>query len=278
MGCATYGERGAFRRKSLSRPYGAVRRTVRSCQMIRDATLVPSGSVSGERRYSDSFTQLNGGAQLDGDVPSYTRAEEVIHWLSHGIGALLSLVGLTMLMVLAKERGDVWYQVSFAVFGVGLVGTYLVSTCYHFIQDPVRRSFFRRLDHAAIFVLIAATYTPFLLTRLRGPWGWTLMAVVWTACGLGAGYKLAGKRTSRLASTCTYVALGWLILIAVKPMVASVSLRSLWLLLAGGVFYTSGVVFYLRHSMRYHHAIWHGFVLAGSACHFLAVLALLSPH
>ncbi|MFP5248208.1 MAG: PAQR family membrane homeostasis protein TrhA, partial [Acidobacteriota bacterium] len=139
------------------------------------------------------------------------------------------------------------------------------------------KAILRRFDHAAIFLLIAGTYTPFLLTNLRGPWGWTLFGIIWAICGAGAVFKLVFGDRFRLTSTFMYLAAGWLIVVAVGPMIAAVPAAALWLLLAGGLSYTVGVAFYRWHRLRYHHAVWHTFVLTGSACHFLAVLLFLLP-
>lgn len=208
---------------------------------------------------------------------AYSRGEEMANWLTHGIGAVLSVVGLTLLIVLASVRGDAWHVVSFTVFGLSLLTLYLFSTLYHLTRSERRRWLFHRLDHAGIFLLIAGTYTPFLLTHLRGPWGWSLLGVIWGLCGAGALFKFVGGARSQAASVVTYLFAGWLILVATKPMLASVPAPALWLLLAGGLCYTAGVPLYLWRRLRYHHACWHGFVLGGSTCHFLSVLLLLNP-
>ena len=205
----------------------------------------------------------------------YTRGEEIANWLTHGVGAALSLAALTVLIVVASLRGDAWHVVSFTVFGLSLLVLYVASTLYHLSRSERRRWWFRRLDHAAIFLLIAGTYTPFLLTHLRGAWGWSLLGVTWGLCGAGAVFKFIGGGGSRIASTITYVFTGWLIVVALQPMMSSVPAPALWLLFAGGVCYTAGVPFYLWQRLRYHHALWHGFVLGGSICHVCSVLLLL---
>lgn len=213
----------------------------------------------------------------DASERAYTRGEEIANWFTHGVGAALSVVGLTVLIVLSSMRGDAWHVVSFTVFGLSLLALYLFSTLYHLSRSERRRWVFRRLDHAAIFILIAGTYTPFLLTNLRGPWGWSLFGIIWGLCGAGALFKFIGGARTRVASVLTYLFAGWLILVAAQPMLASVPEPALWLLLAGGLCYTAGVPFYLWKRLRYHHAFWHSFVLGGSACHFLSVLYLLDP-
>jgi hemolysin III len=187
------------------------------------------------------------------------------------------VVGLTLLIVLASLRGDAWHVVSFTVFGLTLLILYTVSTFYHAHRGERGKLFLQRLDHAAIFLLIAGTYTPFLLTNLRGPWGWTLFGAVWGICGAGAAFQLISRKRHYLASTLAYIIAGWLIVVAAKPMLTSIPHGGLWLLLAGGLSYTIGVAFYRWHRLRYHHAVWHAFVLGGSTCHFLAVLLFLLP-
>lgn len=207
----------------------------------------------------------------------YTRGEEIANWLTHGLGAVLSGVGLTLLVWFANERGDTWHVVSFTVFGLSLLVLYAMSTLYHLSRTERRRWLFKRLDHAAIFLLIAGTYTPFLLTNLRGPWGWSLFGVIWGICGAGAIFEVLHCGRNRFVSVLAYLFAGWLIVVAAKPLLGSVPHGGLWLLLAGGLCYTIGVVFYLWHRLRYHHAVWHGFVLGGSACHYFAVLLFLLP-
>lgn len=207
----------------------------------------------------------------------YSRGEEMANWLTHGLGAVLSVVALTLLVVFASTRGDAWHVVSFTVFGLSLLVLYTASTLYHLSRHEARKRLLRRIDQAAIFVLIAGSYTPFLLTSLRGPWGWTLFGIIWTLCGAGAALKFFGAGRFRAASIVAYLFAGWLIIAAAKPLLASVPLPGLALLLAGGLCYTIGVIFYVWRDLRFHHAFWHAFVLGGSTCHFLAVLLFLTP-
>jgi hemolysin III len=207
----------------------------------------------------------------------YSRGEVLANWLTHGIGLLLSVGGLTLLIVFSSLRGDAWHVVSFTVFGLTLLFLYTASTLYHAWRSDRGARLLLKLDHAAIFFVIAGTYTPFLLVSLRGAWGWSLFGVIWGLCGAGAVFQLIFGDRFRLTSTLAYLFLGWLILVAIKPMIAVVPAGALWLLLAGGLCYTAGTVFYRWHQLRYHHAFWHTFVLAGSTCHFLAVLLFLLP-
>jgi hemolysin III len=211
-------------------------------------------------------------------VRVYTRGEEIANWVTHGIGLAFSVAGLTLLIVFSSLRGNAWHVVSFTVFGLTLLTLYTVSTVYHTHRSARTKLLFRKLDHAAIFLLIAGTYTPFLLTNLRGPWGWTLFGIIWGLCGAGVVFQLFFGTRYRLASTLAYLFVGWLIVVALEPLIASVPHGGLWLLLAGGLCYTLGIVFYLWQQLRYHHAVWHTFVLGGSTCHFLAVLLFLLPH
>jgi hemolysin III len=221
--------------------------------------------------------RANGSAEVE-PRRTYSRAEEVANWLTHGIGAVMSAVGLTLLIIFAGTRGDAWHLVSFTVFGLSLFVLYTASTLYHLSRNESRRRLLRRIDQAAIFLLIAGTYTPFLLTNLRGPWGWTLFGIIWTLCGAGALMKFFGTGRERATSIIAYLFAGWLIVAAAKPLLASVPQAGLWLLLAGGVCYSVGILFYLWRRLRFHHAFWHSFVLGGSTCHFLAVLLFLTPH
>ncbi|HVU23458.1 MAG TPA: hemolysin III family protein [Opitutus sp.] len=207
----------------------------------------------------------------------YGRGEEIANWATHGFGLVSSVAGLTLLIVFASLRGDAWHVVSFTVFGLTLLILYAASTLYHLPWNRRRKAVFHRLDHAAIFLLIAGTYTPFLLTNLRGPWGWSLFGVVWGLCGAGAVFKLVFGERYKLASVIAYLFLGWLVVVALGPMVTAVPHGGLWLLLAGGLSYSVGVIFYLWRRLRYHHAVWHTFVLGGSTCHYLAVFLFLLP-
>jgi len=173
--------------------------------------------------------------------------------------------------------GNTWHLVSCSIFATTLILQYAFSTLYHSIQVPRAKSIMRVLDHSAIFLLIAGTYTPFMLVNLRGVWGWTLFAVVWSLALLGVLFQVSLLRRWQGISLSLYIGMGWVVVIAIKPMLDSVATGGLILLLSGGLAYTSGVIFYLWKSLRYHHAIWHGFVLLGSILHFFAVLFYVIP-
>lgn len=207
----------------------------------------------------------------------YTVAEEIAHAVTHGAGLALSLAGLTVLVVLASLEGSAWHVVSCSIYGATLVLLYAASTLYHAVPHPKAKSVLRVLDHSAIYLLIAGTYTPFTLVNLRGPWGWTLLGVVWGLAMLGVVLEVFARRRLRVLSVVFYLALGWLVAIAVKPLLAAVAAGGVALLVAGGVAYTTGVAFYAWRRLPYHHAVWHAFVLVGSVCHYFAVLFYVLP-
>lgn len=209
---------------------------------------------------------------------SYTVAEEVAHALTHGIGAVLSIVGLVVMILWALAYGDTWHVVSAIIYGASLILLYTASTLYHAFPWPRIKRFFQQLDHAAIYVLIAGTYTPFALVNLRGPWGWSLLGVVWSIALLGVGLELFKRERVKWLSLSLYLGLGWMALVAIKPMLDNVDSMGLLLLLAGGLAYSFGVIFYVWKSLRFHHAIWHLFVLAGSILHFFSVFYYVLPH
>jgi hemolysin III len=210
-------------------------------------------------------------------LPCYTVGEEIAHVITHGLGLVLSLGGLVVLVVSASLRGDAWHVAGCAIFGTTLVLLYAASTLYHGISRPRAKRLFQQLDHAAVYLLIAGSYTPFTLVSLRGSWGWTLLALVWGLAILGIALHVVAPRRPRRASVPLYLAMGWLIVIAVEPLVRSVHSGGLVLLVLGGLTYTLGVVFYAWRRLPYNHAVWHVFVLAGSICHFSCVLGYVIP-
>lgn len=198
--------------------------------------------------------------------------EELVNTLTHGVGLVLSIAGFAVLLSLAIMRGGAWRIVSCAIYGSTLVCLYTASTLYHSSRSRRMKRILRVCDHSAIYLLIAGTYTPFLLVNLRGGWGWSLFGVVWGLAMAGILFKVWFVEHFSVLSTAVYLLMGWLAVLAIKPMVRSVPLSGFLWLLAGGVLYTMGVVFFAWKKVPHNHAIWHGFVLAGSACHYFAVL------
>jgi len=202
---------------------------------------------------------------------AWTAGEEVAHAVTHGVGLLAAIVGLVVLLVEAAATRDPWRITACAVYASTLVLLYGTSALYHALSATRARRVFRVLDHSAIFLLIAGTYTPFALVSLRGPWGWTLFGIVWGLAVLGIAAKAIFGTRWPIVSTAIYVGMGWVVLVAVEPLLAHVPAGGIAWLAAGGVAYTAGIVFYAWTRLRYSHAIWHLFVLAGSACHYAAV-------
>ncbi len=191
------------------------------------------------------------------------------------MGVLAALLGGTSLIVLASLRGDVWRIVGAVVFVVTLVTLYTASTAYHAARTERIKRRLKIFDHCAIYLLIAGSYTPFLLNDLRGPWGWSLFGVIWGLAVAGITFKFFFTGRFPLVSTSVYLLMGWLVLVAAVPMLRSMQLTTLAWLAAGGIAYTAGTPFYHAVRMRYAHAVWHVFVLAGSACHAIAVATQL---
>lgn len=207
----------------------------------------------------------------------YTAKEEVANTVTAGIGAALSIAALSVLVSLAAIRGDVWRVVSFSIFGTTLVLLYLAATLYHSFRSPRAKSVFQFIDHISIYLLIAGTYTPFMLVNLRGVWGWSLFGVIWGLAVAGIVFKTLFMGRFIALSTAIYLAMGWMILIALKPALASIPARGLLWILIGGCAYTVGVAVYAWKKMPYNHAVWHLFMLCGSICHFFAVLFYVLP-
>lgn len=198
--------------------------------------------------------------------------EEIANTLTHGFGLLASIAGGAVLITLAAVFGDVWQIVGAAIFVGSLLLLYSASTLYHAVRSQLAKNRLQIFDHCAIFILIAGTYTPFTLGVLRGGWGWTLFGTVWALALAGIVFKLFCTGRLQVLSTLMYLAMGWLALVATKPLLQALSTPALVWLVVGGIAYTGGTLFY--HSRRrYSHAIWHMFVLAGSTCHFAAVLS-----
>jgi len=197
--------------------------------------------------------------------------------ITHGLGVLLASVGAVWLMV-AAARGTPRVIVACAVYVATLVLIYLCSTLYHSLARTRARHVFRVLDHSAIYLLIAGTYTPFTLVSLRGPWGWTLFGIVWGLAIAGVIFKSFAVERFAVASAMAYVLMGWIAIVAIVPLARAITWHGIMWIGAGGIFYTFGVLFFALDRLRYFHALWHVCVLAGSASHFFAVLFYVVPH
>jgi len=208
---------------------------------------------------------------------TYSRREEVANAITHGIGAVLSIAALVVLIVFAALKGTAWHVVSFSIYGTSMLLLYFNSTLVHSLRDGKAKDVFEILDHSSIYLFIAGTYTPFLLVAIRGTLGWTLFGIIWGVTIFGVFFKAYFVKRFLFMSTIFYIAMGWLIVIAWNPLSAVVAPEGMTLLMAGGILYTLGTVFYVWRGFPYHHAIWHLFVLAGSVAHFFAVLLYVLP-
>ena len=217
----------------------------------------------------DATTRLEEG---DAFTNEQTRSEEILNSVTHGIGAALATAAMVLLVVLASLRGDAWRVVSLSVFGATLILLYTVSTLYHGFRNPRLKGFFHDMDHAAIYLLIAGTYTPVTLVPLRGPWGWTLFGLIWGMAICGILSRLIGRGIMRKISIVFYLAMGWLVVVAFSPMIRLMPTGLIVWLALGGLCYTVGVVFWALRRVPYNHVIWHLFVLAGSICHFFGMM------
>ncbi len=203
-----------------------------------------------------------------------SKGEEIANSITHGIGALLSIVALVILIIVAGRHDDIWHMVSFSIYGCTLVLLYLSSTLYHSFSSPRIKNLFARFDHISIFLLIAGTYTPILLTSLRGVWGWTLFGIIWSIALAGAVIRSIWVYRFRKLMVAIYLLMGWMFILAGNQIYHSLPSISLTFLVLGGVAYSVGVIFYLWRTLPYGHGIWHLFVLAGSVLHFFAIYSL----
>jgi len=202
----------------------------------------------------------------------YTLGEEIANSVIHGVGIALSLAALIILTVFATLTRDPWKITASIIYGLTLVLEYTASTLYHSIPQPTAKHVFKVLDHAGIYVLIAGTYTPFCLVTLRGPVGWWMFGAVWGLTVVGITLEAFWTYRPKWVSAVVYVAMGWLVVFAIKPLMANLAPGGIWLMVAGGLVYTLGALVYAFKRIPYQHAIWHVFVIAGSVLHFLAVL------
>lgn len=202
----------------------------------------------------------------------YSTGEEILNSISHGAGAIFAACGTALLIVLAAFFSDAWGIVSSAVYGFSLIVLYTMSTLYHAITNERAKRVMRVLDHSSIFLLIAGTYTPISLVTLRGPLGWVVFGLVWGSAVIGIVFNAVSIERFKKLSLILYITSGWAVVIAAKPMIATMRPGGLWLLLAGGLFYTGGIFFYVQKKRRWFHGIWHLFVLFGSVAHYLSIL------
>lgn len=207
----------------------------------------------------------------------YSKGEEIANGITHGIGAVLSIAGLTILAVFAALKGNAWHVVSCSIYGATLIFQYLMSTLYHSITRVHAKKILRMFDHIAIVLLIAGTYTPFTLVSINGAWGWAIFGTIWGLAVTGIILELTPLKRFRFAMVAMYIVMGWVVIVAIRPIFFNLELNGFVLLLTGGLFYTLGVPFYVWKKLPYHHAIWHIFVLAGSMLHFFAVLFYVIP-
>jgi hemolysin III len=204
-------------------------------------------------------------------------AEEVAHSLTHGAGLLLGITALVLMLVFASRRGSAIHVVACSLYGATLVLLYSASTFYHALPPGRGKRVFGTLDHAAIFLLIAGTYTPFTLVTLRGGWGWSLFGVIWGLAIAGVVLEAVTRGRARRLQLLLYLVMGWGVVLAAQPLLQGLARGGLVLILAGGLAYTLGVIFFVWRSLPFHHAVWHVFVLGGSVCHFFAVLLYVIP-
>lgn len=206
---------------------------------------------------------------------TFTKEEEIVHALTHGVGALFSVAALVMLTVMAAMYGNAWHVVSFTLFGSTMLILYLSSTIVHALPEGRWKRLFEIFDHSSIYFFIAGTYTPFLFLAVKGVIGWTLFGIVWGLALVGTVFKCFFVDRFLYTSTIIYIVMGWLIVFAWKPLVSGLSPNGVLYLVIGGILYTVGAVFYVWRGFKFHHAVWHLFVLGGSVAHFLAVLRLI---
>lgn len=210
-------------------------------------------------------------------LSQYTISEEVAHSITHGLGILFSITALTILVAYSSMNGDIWQVVSSSIYGATLILMYSASTLYHSVFHLKSKAILKQLDHAAIYLLIAGTYTPYFLVSLRDSSVWYLFTFLWIFAILGVIFEFIHIRALKKISLVLYLGMGWLAIFIIKPLMAQIEIEGMFLLFAGGIAYTLGVIFYIWHKLPYNHAIWHLFVLAGSVLHFLSILCYVIP-
>jgi len=223
---------------------------------------------------TDAAAQRPGAPVVD-KVRAYSLGEEIANSVIHGLGIGLSVAALVVLVAFAVLEHDPYKLASAIVFGVALVLEYTASTLYHSFPQPRVKHLFKIFDHCGIYLLIAGTYTPFCLVTLRAANGWLLFGVIWGLAVVGIAVEAFWAYRPRWLSAAVYLGMGWMVVLSMKPLVANLEPGGIWLLVAGGLAYTVGTIFYVMKRVKYMHAVWHVFVLAGSVCHFLAVLVFV---
>jgi hemolysin III len=207
----------------------------------------------------------------------YTPLEELFNSITHGIGALISVAGLVLLIVSSSMYGKLNHIISCTIFGITLVSLYTASTLYHSFQKPHLKNLFKIFDHSCIYFLIAGTYTPFLLVTIRGVLGWSMFALVWSLTAFGVLFKIFFVHRFKIISTIAYIVMGWIVIFAIKPLLLALPAGGIYWLVCGGLAYTLGTIFYAWEKIPFNHAIWHLFVIAGSVCHFCAIMFYVVP-
>ena len=211
------------------------------------------------------------------EIARYSLLEEILNSVTHGAGVLFSIAGLVLLIVLSSIYGQTTHIVSCTIYGITLVLLYTASTLYHGFQKPDIKYVFKIIDHSCIYILIAGTYTPFMLVTVRGTLGWTIFGIVWGLTILGIVFKAFFINRFRIVSTIAYILMGWLVILAIKPLFQALPGGGIFWLVSGGLAYTLGTIFYAWKKLPFNHAIWHLFVLAGSVCHFFAIMFYVVP-
>lgn len=207
----------------------------------------------------------------------YTKKEEVVNAITHGVGVLLSIAALVFLIIFSVQKGSPWHVVISVIYGVSMILLYVSSTLVHSFPDGKTKDIFEIFDHSAIYIFIAGTYTPIMLLVIQGSLGWTLLAIIWGVAIIGVVFKAFYVKKFLFLSTILYIAMGWMIVIVWGPLSATMPTAGIHLLIAGGLLYTFGAIFYVWRAFPFHHAVWHVFVLGGSVTHFFAVLFYILP-
>lgn len=207
----------------------------------------------------------------------YSLIEEVFNSITHGVGIIISIAALIIMVFFSSRYGNATHIVSSAIFGLALLLLYTASTLYHSFQKPKIKHTFKIIDHSCIYILIAGTYTPFMLVTLRGTLGWAIFSIVWSLTVFGILFKVFFINRFKIISTIAYILMGWLIIFAINPLYQSLPGSAIVWLVSGGLIYTLGTIFYAWDKLPFNHAIWHSFVLAGSLCHFFAIMFYVVP-